>query len=127
MDNKDLKLSVGVGTEEGGKLEAKPVKVVGLDVQPHDFNGKSSDQLVVMVEHPDKPKPFQLYSVSYQKGNAIKSVGFTLYYDSEGKLLKGTAPAEVLRIFNLPNLKAMEGKEFPTVVNAKGFLALKAY
>lgn len=126
MDN-DQKLSIGAGTEEGSKLNAKPIKVISVNIEPHDFNGKPSDQLVVMVKHPDKPEPFQMYNITYQKGTTLKSVGFTIYYDSKGLLLKGTAPAEILRIFNLPNLKAMVDKEFPTIINAKGFLTIKAY
>jgi hypothetical protein len=127
LDDKDQKLNRGAGTEEAKKLDAKPIKVLSLDIESHDFNGKPSDQLIVMVKHPDKPEPFQLYNVSYQKGTSIKSVGFTLYYDSKGLLLKNTAPAEILRIFNLTILKDMIGKEFPTVVNAKGYLSIKAY
>lgn len=127
MDN-DQKLNIGVGTEDGGqKLEAKNIKVISLDITEHTFNAKPSDQLVVMVKHPDKPESFQLYNVSYQKGTSIKAVGFTLYYDSTGKLLKNTAPAELLRVFNLASLKDMIGKEFPTVINAKGYLSIKAY
>lgn len=127
MEN-NQKLNIGVGNEDGGqKLEAKNVKVVSLDITSHTFNGKPSDQLVVMVKHPDKPEPFQIYNVSYQKGTSIKAVGFTLYYDSTGKLLKNTAPAEVLRIFNLGTLSDMIGKELPTVINSKGFLSIKAY
>ena len=127
MDN-NQKLEIGVGTEDGGqKLEAKPVKVISLDVTAHTFNSKPSDQLVVMVKHPDKPEPFQIYNVNYQKGNSIKTVGFTLYYDSTGKLLKNTAPAEMLRVFNVTMLKDLIGKELPTVINTKGYLSIKAY
>jgi hypothetical protein len=125
---KDQKLNIGVGTEEGWqKLEAKPVKVISIDIQSHDFNGKPVDQLIVMAKHPDKPEPFQIYNVSYLKGTSIKSVGFTIYYDSTGKLLKGTAPAEILRVFNLPNIASIVGKDFPTMVNQKGYLSIKAY
>lgn len=127
MDD-NSKLDIGVGTEEGStKLPAKPVKVVSLTIAKKEFAGKETDQLHLMVKHPDKEEPFPLYGVSYQKGSSIKSVGFTLYYDSQGKLLKSTAPAEVLRIYNLASLRDMLNKEFPTVINAKGYLALKAY
>lgn len=125
---KDQKLNTEVGTEEGGvKLEAKPVKVISLDIAPQEFNGKPSEQLIVMVKHPDKPEPFQIYSVSYLKGTAIKSVGFTIYYDSQGKLLKGTAIAEVLRLYNLKTIKDLLNKDLQTVMNTKGYLSVKAY
>ena len=122
------KLNIGVGTEDGQqKLEAKNVRIVSLKVEEKQWNGKPSDQLVVMVKHPDKPEAFQIYNISYQKANSIKTVGFTVYYDSTGKLLKGTAPAEMLRLLNCSKLSELIGKEVPTVVSSKGWLAIKAY
>lgn len=121
------KLNIGVGTEEAAKMDARPVKVISLDIVQKEFGGKQTDQLMVMIKHPAKQEPISLYSVSYQKGNSIKHVGWTLYYDSTGSLLKGTAPAEVLRLFNLKTLSEMIGKDFPTTINAKGYLSLKAY
>lgn len=125
---KSQRLSVGVGTEEGGqKLEPKSVKCVSIDMTQKTWNNVLTDTLLVMVKHPDKQEPFPMYNVAYQKGSSIKYVGWTIYYDSTGKLLKGTAPAEICRLFNLPNLSAMVGKEFPTITSPKGFLAIKAY
>lgn len=124
---KDQILGLGIGTEESTKLEAKPCKVVSLDITQKEWSGKPSDQLVVMVKHPDKAEPFQLYNVAYQKGSSIKTVGFTLYYDSKGELMQGTAPAEVLKVYNLRCLKDLVGKDINTILSAKGFLALKAY
>lgn len=125
--DKDQILNLGIGTEAAAKLEAKPVKIVSLDTQPHDFGGKNTDQLIVMVVHPDKPEPFQIYNVSYQKGNVIKTVGFSLYYDSKGQLLQGTAPAELMRTYKISNLGQLQGMSIPTVMSPKGFLSLKAY
>lgn len=121
------KLNVGVGTEEHVKLEAKPVKVMSLDIISKEFAGKPTDQLIMMVKHPDKEDQFPIYNVCYQKGNSIKTVGFTLYYDSTGKLLKGTAAAEILRIYGCKTLLELQGRELQTVIGAKGFLAIKAY
>lgn len=125
--DKDQALNAGVGTETSVKLTAKPVKIVSLDVQAKDFQGKSADQLVVMCKHPDKPEPFQMYSVSYKKGQVIKTVGLTLYYDSKGQLMQGTGPAELLRLNNLATLRDLMDKEIPTEISSKGFLAFKAY
>lgn len=120
-------LSIGVGTETSQKLEAKPCKVVSLDVASKEWSGKSTDQLVVMVKHPDKAEPFQLFNVSYQKGQSIKTVGFTIYYDSKGEIMQGTAPAEIIKTYNLRSLGELIGKDVNTVMSSKGFLALKAY
>ena len=122
------KLNIGIGSEKSASLEAKPVAIVGLDITQKEFAGKQTDQLVVMVKHPDKEEPFQMYSVAYQKGSSIKTVGFTLYYDSKGQLLQNTAPAELLRIYNVKVLNELVGKTIPTVLQLnKSYLALKAY
>lgn len=125
--DKDQALNAGIGTEVSTKLTAKPVKIVSLDVQPKTFSGKSSDQLVVMCKHPDKEEPFPMYNLSYKKGQSIKTVGLTLYYDSKGQLMQGTGPAELLRVNNLAALKDLLDKEIPTELSEKGFLAFKAY
>lgn len=125
--DKDQALNAGVGTEVSQKLTAKPVKIVSVDITTKDFSGKPSDQLVVMCRHPDKPEPFQMYNVSYKKGQVIKTVGLTLYWDSKGQIMQGTGPAELLRLNNVAKLKDLEDKEIPTEVSSKGFLAFKAY
>ena len=125
MDN--AKLDTPIGTEEAVKLEPKPVKVTSIEVEQHKFGDREADQLVVMVKHPDKQEPFQIYNVSYQKGKIIKTVGFTIYYDSTGKILKGTAIAELLRTMNCDTIRKLIGKEIQTVMSEKNYLALKAY
>ena len=124
---KDKVLDLGVGTKESVKLEAKPVKVISLDVTQKDFSGKTTDQLVIMVKHPDKEDIFQMYNVSYLKGSAIKTVGLSIYYDSDGQISKGTAVAELLRTNGKTSVKQLLNADLPTMISAKGFLAFKCY
>lgn len=126
MDNKQA-LDVGVGDEEAVRLSAKPVEITSIDITQHTFADKPTDQLVVMAKHPDKQEPLQIFQIAYQKGSAIKSVGMSLYYDSKGKILKGTAVAELLKVTNSSTPRELIGKQVPTIATQKGFLAFKAY
>jgi len=121
------KLNVGVGTKEPEKMEALPVTVKDVTIAPKEFGGKTVDTLIVMVKHPKKDEVFQMFNVAFLKGKTIKTVGFSITYDSDGQIMKGTAIAELLRFTWSKSLKELIGKTVPTITNEQGYLCLKAY
>lgn len=122
----DQKLDIGVGTEES-KLGAKDVEIVEVSIAPATFSGKQVDQLVVMAQHPDKLEPIRLYSIVYRKDKNIKTVGTTIYKDSQGKISKNTAIAELLRTAKAETLRDLKGKKIQTELDDNGYLVIKAY
>ena len=123
------KLNVGIGTKETVSLEAKPVKILTVSIEEQKTKeGKVvGDKVVCICKHPDKDEAIAISSVKYEKNNQIKTSGTWFNLDSDDKIQKGSALSFLMTKLGAVSIKAMEGKEAETVIDEKGYLAMKAY
>lgn len=125
IDNKNDLLNASLGTAEPPRLEPKEVTITSVDLENNDKF--KTLQLVLMVLHPDKTEPIQIYRLEYIKAKKVKDVGMTVYFDNEGKVLKTSGIGELMRITGATSLKDLVGKKIQTELNKEGFLILKAH
>jgi len=121
------KLKKGIGNIEIEKLEAKPVKIVSVDLRAVQFGNKENEKVVFEVKHPSKEETIEISSVKREVVNALKEQGIWFSTDKEGNIQKGSALAGLLKYWNAENLDAAVGKEVLTIVDSKGYLCFKAY
>jgi len=125
------RLNKPVGVLESQKLEAKEIQCQGVKVvekfKKEDPTTKVGDIVILACKHPDKDEPMEMSKVQHIVGTSVKEVGLWYNEDKEGNIQKGSALADLLKHNKVPNLNALIGKEFETVVNNAGFLVIKAY
>lgn len=126
MENQE-KLKTGIGNIEAEKLEAKPVKIVKVDLRTVQFGNKENEKVAFTVKHPDKEEEIEISSVKHEVANNLKETGLWFSTDKEGKIQKGSALANLLKFWKIENLEAAIGKEVETMMDSKGYLCFKAY
>lgn len=120
------KLKIGIGTQDPERLEAKPVKVVKVEVV--SIEKASSEKLVCTVKHPDKEELIEISSAKYERDSKIVVGGLWFKLDKEQKIQKGSALAIFMRLIGVETIESLIGKEIMTAKkDEKGYLCFKAY
>lgn len=126
----DDKLNIPIGTLEPEKLKA--VKVKCVDARVESVTKKATkevvgEKVILMCEHPDKAEPIEMSSVKYIKGDSIKETALWYNLDKEGKLMKTSALALTLNHYKVESVSKLINLELDTILDANGYLAIKAY
>jgi hypothetical protein len=114
--------------EDRPALTAKKVMCVEVKTEPVTNAGKSfGDKIVFVCRHPDSSEPVNLSSVKYLDGDKLKQSGLWAKRDSDGKIPSKSAIANLLRFFGKNTIRELIGREFETIVDDKGYLAIKGF
>lgn len=125
MNEANSKLDAPLGKLEPIKLEAKPVKVVGLRLE--EKGDKKNEILIVTVKHPDQEETFEISKLNYLKNKTITTSGLWFKLDKEGGIVKYSALYTLLKSANCSNIKELIDKTIPTDYDEQKYLVLKAY
>ena len=125
-------LKLEVGTKAASVLTPKPVKVVGVRVDPkmNKESGKEVGKLVVLIcKHPDKEEPIEITKIKSLIADKAKVSGLWLNLDEDDKIQKGSPVATLLTTAASNTMEALVDKEVPTTQEseAKSYLCVKAY
>ena len=126
-------LKLGIGDKALIVLTAKPVKVMGVRVDPksNKESGKEVGKIVVLIcEHPDRrTEPLELSKIKTLKNDKTKVSGIWLNLDVDGKIQLGSPVASLLQSANVLTLDELVGKTLPTVPQSDSvsYLCIKAY
>ena len=94
MDANENLLDKKIGDKELPKLEAKPVQVQGVKVEPK-FKKTDPDKevgkiVVLICKHPDKEELMEFTQMKILKNDKEKVVGLWYHLDEDGNLQKGS-------------------------------------
>lgn len=119
-------LEIGIGTEE--TITLKPLTVVIKEINVEEIGEKKAKKVVCSVQHPDKLEPVKISSVKWESGKGkLEISGLWLNKDSKGQIRKGSALAVFMQMKGAKVLGDLVMKSSETVLDEKGYLALKAY
>lgn len=125
-------LTKKVGTLEKEKLEALPVVVKDVSVQPlikKDTKKVAGKMLHIYCKHPKKEEIVDMTKILYRKTeeDAVKELGLWYNEDKEKNIQKGSPVAILMDFVQIEYLADLIDKEIETKHNAEGYLAIKAY
>ena len=119
-------LEIPLGTTESVKIEAKPVTV--LSVRVDTIEKAKAKKAIFTCKHPDMQDFIDISATKFiAKDDKISTSGTWYNLDKEGKIQKGSALFALLSHYACLNLKAIEGQTVNTILDDKGYLAIKAY
>ena len=123
---------IGIGTKEKPKLQPASVTIQGNKITPFEKQGKVVGRRVsFMCKHPEKQEQIEISSVEYVKDaggkKTIRNSALWLNQDEEGNIQMGSPLALLLAFAGSKTIKGMDSKVLPTVLDASGYLCLKAY
>lgn len=110
------------------QVEPKTVRVESYEIRSVPMDDKIYKKLCLVVKHPDMKDTIEVSQVKWlNKDDKLKVSGLWIKRDKDNKLPYQSAVATMLRFFNVSVIKEIEGKELPTVLDERGYLAVKAY
>ncbi len=126
MEQQDI-LNSTVGDKEIPKLEAKDIEVHGVKVE--EKGEKKNPLFVLMCKHPDKTELIEMTKIKVLRSDKAKVIGLWVQKDTDGKIQKGSAMHEVLKLAGVETPSELTGKKLPTIYQAEegSFLCLKGY
>jgi preprotein translocase subunit Sss1 len=124
---KQTSLDTEIGNTETVTLQAKPVKVMKVEIRNVDIKGKQNEKLVCMCKHPDREELIEISQVKYEKKGMLVVSGLWISKDKDGKLIKNTATAILLASNGCRTMKEIEGKTLSTIQDERGYLSFKSY
>lgn len=120
-------LDVGIGNTEVSSLAPKLVKIESVEIRPVEIKGKKNEKLVCRAKHPDREEPIEISQVKTERKGKLEVTGLWIAKDKDGKLIKNSALAVLLNTLGCKTPKELVGKEVPTILDEKGYLAIKGY
>jgi hypothetical protein len=124
---KQTSLDTEVGNTETVTLQAKPVKVMKVEMRNVEIKGKQNEKLVCMCKHPDREELIEISQVKYEKKGKLEVSGLWISKDKDGKLIKNSATAILLIHTGCKTIKELEEKTISTIQDEKGYLSFKSY
>ena len=124
MEEQDI-LNLETGTKESINLTPKEVNIVKVTIR--EVGDKKIQKAVFSVKHPDKEEPIEISSIKWENKGKLDVSGSWVNLDEDKKLRKGSALAVTLAVKDAKTLKELEGQNFQTAEDDKGYLCLKAY
>ena len=116
--------------EDKPQLEPKPCKVIEVkQTVVKSKDGKEvGTKVVLVVSHPDRQeKLIEMSNVKYLKNDQLAESALWYNIDDSGKLAFKSALAVTLRFFHAKTIKDLIGISIPTIIDANGYLIIKAY
>lgn len=120
-------LDTKIGNTESVTLQAKPVKVIKVEIRKVEIKGKQNEKLVAICKHPDREETIEISQVKYEAKGKLVISGLWISKDKQNLLIKNSALAILLRNSNCQSIREFENKEIPTIQDEKGYLTFKAY
>jgi len=126
MENEE-KLKTGIGNLEPEKLNASKVQVQDVKIETVSKDGKQIGEKVIFIcKHPEREDIINLSKVKYNKNDKLVTSGTWLNFDSENKIVKNSALADLINFYKLETLNDFVGKYLETVLDGN-YLVIKAY
>ena len=127
IGEEDVNLEIG---EEMPPVEPETCVVLGVFKKKVVFDEgekkKENSKVILRLEH-SAVGQVEISKVKYQKGDKLPESGLWLTKDKDGKLPYSSALAHLLRHYKLSTLKDLIGKKVDTLLDANGYLIIKAY
>lgn len=120
-------LDTGIGNTESITLQAKPVKVVKIEIRKVEIKGKQNEKVVAFCKHPDREETIEISQVKYESKGKLVISGLWISKDKESKLIKNSATAILLNSLGCKTIREIENKDISTIPDEKGYLSFKAY
>jgi hypothetical protein len=121
--------TLGIGTKEAVKLEAKKCIVDNFEIVL--VEKAKAQKVEFYLKHPDKEELIKVSSIfvlrKRKDKEEIVSAASWINLDQDKLLQKDSALAICLRYYKANNLIEMIGKEVETKEDSMGYLAIKAY
>ena len=125
METPDNILNLGIGTKEVSSL--KPAKVKIVSVATKKVGDKGNKKVSLQVKHPDKAELIEISSVKIETKGKLEISGLWVNLDEDQLIRKGSVLARTLEHFNITKATEFVSKEVDTVLDDKGYLAIKVY
>lgn len=131
-NTQDNYLDTQVGENEGSKaLEPKPIVIAGVSVKTKNKEEQimSSPLIEICCKHPDKEEIIKLTKIKQLVGEKVIVTSLFVNVDTEGKFMKDSGIAALLKFHGVETLKELEGKHNDTLKESDNskYLALKCY
>jgi len=118
-------LDITIGTTETISLKPTNVKIVDAEIKL--IEKAKADKLILRCKHPDKEELIGISEIKTEKKGKLEVTGLWVKKDKEGRLVKNSAAAVLLNNFGCKTPRELIGKELPTVLDERGYLAIKVY
>jgi len=123
------KLNAEIGNIEKKSLEAKPVKILSVDIREQtNKEGKVvGDKVICLSLHPDREDPIEISTLAYLKNKSVKTSGLWFNVDEENNIAKDSALGGFLIFCGASTISQLKDKDIDTELDDAGYLCFKAY
>ena len=118
-------LDIEIGETEAVTLKPTKVKVISVEIRT--VEKVKRDKLVLNAKHPDKEETIEISQIKSEKKGKLEVSGLWIAKDKDGLLIKNSAVAVLLNTFGCKSPRELIGKDLPTILDDKNYLAIKAY
>lgn len=120
-------IDLKIGNTESITLQAKPVKVISIEIRKVEIKGKQNEKLVAICKHPDREETIEISQVKYENKGKLVISGLWISKDKQGLLIKNSALAILLRSAGCTSTGELMNQSMSTIQDEKGYLTFKAY